>query len=91
MKPKHPAGLPMTQGNMSEFGVQKLIVFCLSDACHLTALPACRGIGLRARCRRLGSIVGCLAPRPVLDRIPMRNLRMVVSNQSEVCAYCLVS
>ena len=38
MKPKHPAGPPMTLGNMRQLGVQNLIASCLNDACHHTAL-----------------------------------------------------
>src|SRR5467141_1926630 len=38
MKPKHPAGPPMTLGNMRERGVQRLIASCLNDACRHTAL-----------------------------------------------------
>jgi hypothetical protein len=38
MKPKQPAGLPMTLGNMRALGVQRLIASCLNDACHRTAL-----------------------------------------------------
>jgi hypothetical protein len=29
-EPKHPAGPPMTLGNMRELGVQRLIANCLS-------------------------------------------------------------
>jgi hypothetical protein len=28
--PKHPAGLPMTLGNMRELGAQRLVASCLS-------------------------------------------------------------
>ena len=38
MKPKHPAGPPMTLGNMRELGVQNRIASCLNDACRHTAL-----------------------------------------------------
>jgi hypothetical protein len=38
MKPKHPAGPPMTLGKMRELGVQRLIASCLNDACRHTAL-----------------------------------------------------
>jgi hypothetical protein len=38
MKPKHPAGPPMTLGNMRELGVQRLIASCLNDACRHAAL-----------------------------------------------------
>ncbi len=38
MTTKHPAGPPMTLGNMRELGVQRLIAFCLNDACRHTAL-----------------------------------------------------
>jgi hypothetical protein len=38
VKPKHPAGPPMTLGNMRELGVQSLIAWCLNDACRHTAL-----------------------------------------------------
>jgi hypothetical protein len=36
--PKHPAGPPMTLGNMRELGVQRLITYRLNDACRHTAL-----------------------------------------------------
>jgi hypothetical protein len=38
MKPRHPAGPPMTLGNMRELGVQRLIASCLNDACRHSAL-----------------------------------------------------
>jgi hypothetical protein len=38
MKPKQPAGPPMTLGNMRELGVVRLIASCLNDACRHTAL-----------------------------------------------------
>ena len=38
VKPKHPAGTPMTLGNMRDLGVQRLIASCLNDACRHTAL-----------------------------------------------------
>jgi hypothetical protein len=38
MKPRQPAGPPMTLGNMRELGVQRLIASCLNDACRHTAL-----------------------------------------------------
>ena len=38
MNSKHPAGPPMTLGNMRELGVQNLIASCLNDACRHTAL-----------------------------------------------------
>jgi hypothetical protein len=38
MNPKHPAGPPMTLGNMRELGVRNLIAFCRNDACRHTAL-----------------------------------------------------
>ena len=38
MKPKHPAGPPMTLGNMRELGVARLIASCLNDVCRHTAL-----------------------------------------------------
>jgi hypothetical protein len=34
----HPAGSPMTLGNMRELGVQRLIASCLNDVCRHTAL-----------------------------------------------------
>ena len=38
MKGKHPAGPPMTLGNMRDLGVHRLVASCLNDAsCH-TAL-----------------------------------------------------
>jgi hypothetical protein len=33
MKPKQPAGPPMTLGNMRELGVQRLLVSCLNPDC----------------------------------------------------------
>jgi hypothetical protein len=33
MKPKHPAGPPMTLGNMRELGVHRLVAECLRDEC----------------------------------------------------------
>jgi hypothetical protein len=33
-KPKHPAGPPMTLGNMRHLGVQRLLASCLNDACR---------------------------------------------------------
>ena len=47
MKPKHPAGPPMTLGNMRELGVQRLVAYCLNDACHHTAPSTCRAIRLK--------------------------------------------
>jgi hypothetical protein len=38
VKPKHPAGPPMTLGNMRQLGVQRLIASCLNDACRHQAL-----------------------------------------------------
>ena len=35
---KHPAGPPMTLGNMRELGVHHLIAYCLNDACRHQAL-----------------------------------------------------
>jgi hypothetical protein len=35
--PKHPAGPPMTLGNMRQ-GVRSLIAYCLHDACRHQAL-----------------------------------------------------
>ena len=32
--PKHPAGPPMTLGNMRHLGVHNLVAFCLNDACR---------------------------------------------------------
>jgi len=34
MKPDHPAGPPMTLGNMRQLGVQHLVATCLKDACR---------------------------------------------------------
>ena len=33
-KPKQPAGPPMTFGNMRRLGVQRLVAYCLRDACR---------------------------------------------------------
>jgi hypothetical protein len=38
VKPKHPAGPPMTLGNMRQLSVQNLIASCLNYACRHTAL-----------------------------------------------------
>jgi hypothetical protein len=38
MKPKQPAGPPMTLANMRELGVQRLVAYCLNDACRHSAL-----------------------------------------------------
>jgi hypothetical protein len=38
MTTKHPAGPPMTLGNMRQLGVQRLIASCLNDACRHVAL-----------------------------------------------------
>ena len=38
MKPKQPAGPPMTLGNMRQLGVQRLVAYCLNDACRHSAL-----------------------------------------------------
>jgi hypothetical protein len=38
VKPKHPAGPPMTLGNMRQLGVERLIASCLNDACRHVAL-----------------------------------------------------
>ena len=38
MNPKHPPGPPMTLGNMRGLGVQRLVAYCLNDACRHTAL-----------------------------------------------------
>jgi hypothetical protein len=38
MKPKLPAGPPMTLGNMRELGVQNLVASCLNDACRHVGL-----------------------------------------------------
>ena len=38
MKFKHPAGPPMTLGNMRGLGVQRLVASCLKDACRHVAL-----------------------------------------------------
>jgi hypothetical protein len=38
MKPKHPAGPPMTLGNMRELGVRGLAVHCLNHACRHEAV-----------------------------------------------------
>jgi hypothetical protein len=37
-KQQHPAGPPMTLGNMRELGVQRLVASCLNDACRHQAL-----------------------------------------------------
>ena len=34
MKPKQPAGPPMTLGNMRELGVQRLVAHCLNPSCR---------------------------------------------------------
>jgi hypothetical protein len=34
MKPKHPPAAPMALGNMRELGVQRLVAYCLNDACR---------------------------------------------------------
>jgi hypothetical protein len=38
VKPKRPAGPPMTLGNMRELGVTRLIASCLNEACRRTTL-----------------------------------------------------
>jgi hypothetical protein len=38
VKPKRPAGPPMTLGNVRELGVQRLIASWLNDACRHVAL-----------------------------------------------------
>jgi hypothetical protein len=39
MKPKQPAGPPMTLGNMRALGVQRLLISCLNPEClHSTVL-----------------------------------------------------
>jgi hypothetical protein len=38
MKPKQPVGPGMTLGNMRALGVQRLVAYCLNDACRHTAL-----------------------------------------------------
>ena len=38
MRPKKPAGPPMTLANMRELGVQRLVASCLNDACRHSAL-----------------------------------------------------
>jgi hypothetical protein len=35
---KQPTGPPMTLGNMRELGVQRLVAYCLNDACRRSAL-----------------------------------------------------
>jgi hypothetical protein len=35
---KHRPGEPMTLGNMRELGVQRLVAYCLNDACRHVAL-----------------------------------------------------
>jgi hypothetical protein len=37
-KPKHPAGPPMTLGNMRALGVHRPIAFCHNNACRHQAL-----------------------------------------------------
>ena len=32
---KHPPGEPMTLGNMRRLGVQRLVAYCLNDACRV--------------------------------------------------------
>jgi hypothetical protein len=34
MKPKQPAGPAMTLGNMRHLGVQRLVAYCVRDACR---------------------------------------------------------
>ena len=36
---KQPHGPPMTLGNMRELGVQRLIAYCLNDACSQSKYP----------------------------------------------------
>ena len=38
MAPKQPAGPAITLGNMRQLGVQRLVAYCLNDACRHTAL-----------------------------------------------------
>jgi hypothetical protein len=38
VNPKHPAGPPITLGNMRQLGVQNLVASCLNDACRHVAL-----------------------------------------------------
>jgi hypothetical protein len=38
MNQRHPAGPPMTLGNMRELGVQRLLISCLKPDCLHTAL-----------------------------------------------------
>jgi hypothetical protein len=53
MKPKHPAGPPMTLGNIRQLGVQNLVASCLNDA--LSARRADRRVELSGRHR--GAVV----------------------------------
>jgi hypothetical protein len=73
MNPKHPAGPPMTLGNMREFGVQRLIASALSDACRHVALidvsnyPAeteAPSFGRRVVCAKCGSRGNKIDVRP---------------------------
>jgi hypothetical protein len=34
MTPKHPAGPPMTLGNMRALGVKRLVAYCLNPSCR---------------------------------------------------------
>jgi hypothetical protein len=38
MTTKHPAGPPMTLGNMRKLGVQRLVAYCRRDACRHAGL-----------------------------------------------------
>ena len=55
-KPKHPAGPPMTLGNMRGLGVQRLIASCLNDECQ--AYGADRVSGYPAGTERPSPVLG---------------------------------
>jgi hypothetical protein len=63
MKPKQPAGEPMTLAGMRELGVQHLIAYCHNDACRHSALIDVSSyppetpvpwFGRRAKCSKCG-------------------------------------
>jgi hypothetical protein len=63
MTPKHPAGPPMTLGNMRELGVRGLAVYCVNHACrHQTIISAddyadeieIPSFGRRMKCSKCG-------------------------------------
>jgi hypothetical protein len=72
-KQQHPAGPPMTLGNMRELGVHRLVASCLSDACRHQALidmssyPAeteLPSFGRRVVCAKCGSRGNKIDVRP---------------------------